>query len=121
MSYNHCTKDRMIRSEAPPKNRLCHFQNPLTGLSQAEQTMAHEIGHNFGSGHDDSKCSSGYLMAPSAPNYQDRKSRTSSACSRRQIEEHLDEVRKGNRRNCFVEGQVKVRPFVDNGISSDDG
>ncbi len=46
-------------------------------------------------------------MAPYAPINENTKSRKFSRCSQNQIEEHLDEIRNGLKRNCFIEGRSK--------------
>lgn len=72
-----------------------------------ELSLAHELGHSFGSLHDRTEDCSGYLMASNAPKKLNRQSYLFSSCSKRAIVKTV--LKKSH---CF---EVDEQSFCGNG------
>ncbi|XP_065302009.1 disintegrin and metalloproteinase domain-containing protein 10-like isoform X3 [Dermacentor albipictus] len=135
-SQGVCDKNRLL-SEDPtrPQLGLSHLSlntgmisfvnyNAYVPQAVSEITFCHEIGHNFGSPHDEpdnSECVPGkkrggnYIMYSQASSGMDPNNRLFSDCSRGNISEVIKPMVDGTspRENCFEE---ESQPICGNGI-----
>jgi len=95
----------------------------------SQLTLAHEIGHNFGSPHDyPSQCRPGgvdgnYIMFASATSGERPNNSKFSECSKGNISSVLDAIEEGKKKNCFTEwkGAFCGNKIVEDGEECDCG
>ena len=90
-----------------------------TAQFNTDLTFAHEVGHNFGSNHDQrgsclgSRTRGGFLMSPTASATAKPNNNRFSSCSRRDINNVLSRIFNGRKKNCFSQERARLSELLE--------